>query len=990
MAKFKPRARALDLLGRQQIAGVPTALNELFKNAYDAYADHVEVDFFRSHDLLVLRDDGIGMTKEDFESRWLTIGTESKLETTSGISKPAKDNKKSPRAVMGEKGVGRLAIAALGPQVLVLTRARREHDLGEYILAFINWTMFVLPGIDLDEIEIPLKAYKSLDEINSSEVYNLVRIVQNNLTNLKEKTDTHIYEKITKELSSFEFNPEVFSLQQGPSIDDGGTSFIIQPVDEYLHADTKEKSNDLASELHQMLCGFSNTTTNSSVPIKTAFRDHKTNGDTENLISDKKFFTPDDYKKTDHHVSGEFDQYGTFKGELSVYHMDKQYVEFVTDTSGKPLLCGPFKFQLGFLQGNLKDSLLDKQEHTDLAEKLNSMGGVYVYRDNIRILPYGRPDVDFLGIERRRNLRASTYMFNHRRLIGIVELSRENNSMLIEKSGREGFMSNIAYRQFKNILEIFLVKLAQKYFADDEGYAAEYAAKKGLLNNEYEILRRRNKQSSQKKLKLKKALDTYFSKVEKVSSPEDSDTWFDKKINSIVDKTNSKVRKFTENSDLNLVAEDVIYFEGNIINELRDIENELTIVNPRGFGFSKELQKDWLTYEKTQDKIVKPKIKNARVEVTHIISNLAEVSRLHLDSKIRLEQSIMMLKEMEYKKLDKEEKETSTKKINADNIIKKVKQDHKKSKADLELAIDKKIATLKEDVNDSDITLIRTELEDDVKNIANEIAEKYGKIRYALENIISLESSEEISDGQTIQALETRMEALEEEYHENLENIQLGLAIKVVNHEFSSNIKVIRDSIKSLRKWSDANRELKGLHDRIKEGFDYLDNYLNLFTPLEKRMHRRKAVITGNSIYDFIIKLYVDRLKRHDIEILITEAFLTHFLDSYASTIYPVFINLIDNSIYWLCTTNIKPKKILLDAGDDGFIIADNGPGISDRDREYIYDFGYSRKVGGGGMGLYIAKTSLNKDGLDITLSENTSTKGTEFIINKLSGGKDD
>ena len=79
MAQFKTRARALDLLGRQQIAGIPTAINELIKNAYDAYADHFDVDYFRSDKLLILRDDGIGMTKADFETRWLTLGTESKL-----------------------------------------------------------------------------------------------------------------------------------------------------------------------------------------------------------------------------------------------------------------------------------------------------------------------------------------------------------------------------------------------------------------------------------------------------------------------------------------------------------------------------------------------------------------------------------------------------------------------------------------------------------------------------------------------------------------------------------------------------------------------------------------------------------------------------------------------------------------------------------------------------------------------------------------------
>ena len=38
MALFRARARTLDMLGRQQIAGIPTAISELFKNAHDAYA----------------------------------------------------------------------------------------------------------------------------------------------------------------------------------------------------------------------------------------------------------------------------------------------------------------------------------------------------------------------------------------------------------------------------------------------------------------------------------------------------------------------------------------------------------------------------------------------------------------------------------------------------------------------------------------------------------------------------------------------------------------------------------------------------------------------------------------------------------------------------------------------------------------------------------------------------------------------------------------
>ncbi len=129
------------MLGRQQIADVSTAISELFKNAHDAYADHVEVDYFRSDNLLVIRDDGIGMTKDEFENRWLVLGTESKLDSESH-NKSFKPPNKPKRAIMGEKGIGRLAIALLGSQVLVLTRAKRGDNLSDLSMCFISLGAF--------------------------------------------------------------------------------------------------------------------------------------------------------------------------------------------------------------------------------------------------------------------------------------------------------------------------------------------------------------------------------------------------------------------------------------------------------------------------------------------------------------------------------------------------------------------------------------------------------------------------------------------------------------------------------------------------------------------------------------------------------------------------------------------------------------------------------------------------------------------------------
>src|SRR5205823_325285 len=78
---FQTRARTIDHLGRGQIADAPTAISELWKNAYDAYAKDVALHIFDgSPDVAAIFDDGVGMSRDDVLERWLVIGTESKIE----------------------------------------------------------------------------------------------------------------------------------------------------------------------------------------------------------------------------------------------------------------------------------------------------------------------------------------------------------------------------------------------------------------------------------------------------------------------------------------------------------------------------------------------------------------------------------------------------------------------------------------------------------------------------------------------------------------------------------------------------------------------------------------------------------------------------------------------------------------------------------------------------------------------------------------------
>src|SRR5438876_338454 len=208
MAKFRARARTVEMLGRQQIAGIPTAISELFKNAHDAYAGNVDVDYIRKDDLFVLRDDGIGMTENEFVERWLAIGTESKVGSTRGLPPPPKPPDMEERPMLGEKGIGRLAVAAIGPQVLILTRAKRGKRIYDTVMSFINWGLFEVPGINLDEIDIPVITYAQGDLPSKEDVIATVDLFGENVDKLQEDIDVPLAERIRSDLKKFRVDPQ--------------------------------------------------------------------------------------------------------------------------------------------------------------------------------------------------------------------------------------------------------------------------------------------------------------------------------------------------------------------------------------------------------------------------------------------------------------------------------------------------------------------------------------------------------------------------------------------------------------------------------------------------------------------------------------------------------------------------------------------------------------------------------------------------------------
>ena len=977
MATFKTRARTLDMLGRQQIAGIPTAISELFKNAHDAYADRVEIDYYRTDGLFVLRDDGVGMTEEDFVGRWLTIGTESKLEsTTAGL--PAHDPNKRLRPMLGEKGIGRLAIATIGPQVLVLTRAKRDQVLTELTAAFVNWSIFECPGIDLEDIRIPVHTFPGGELPSRDDVSEMVAAFRKNLEVLKEKIGDNFFERLERELRQFNIDPrDIDSYGRGPSLRGigSGTQFIILPSSDLLPEDIDgDPRLDKATPLKKALLGFTNTMSpdHDSPVIRTAFRDYKTEETSEDIIEEGEFFTPNEFLNADHQVRGYFDEYGQFRGEISIYGetVNKHVIPW-RNTAGHRTACGPFSINFAAIEGESKHSTLPPEDHARMIQKTGEIGGLYIYRDGIRILPYGDTDYDWLDIEYRRTKSAYYYYFSHRKMFGVVEIDTENNGSLREKAGREGFQENKAYRQFRGILKNFFLQVAADFFRKEGVHSDRFEQQKEELAKIDKDRLRRERLVSEKRKNLKENL-SWFSQQVSTNTPQEEALRLSE---NVADELKQACRII----DPQKAAQEVIKVEQRARASLQKLESRYKISRPK-IALSKSMQQEWRDYTSEFSELTKNVFRQTRELIESIVGDEVAKAQLQIDRRLRTETALDDLAD-EAKQKTRDRGKSVREEANkvavevrdvASTCIKEVE-------FELRAVVSEFQRTDVSEMADADFLKTRDQLESRILKVTEDQSDLLESILAQLE---AVDLNGETSTLDQLLAVEQRNVLLEEEAEADLQLAQLGMAVEIINHEFNATIRSIRNNLRKLKAWADINQDLEILYRNIRANFDHLDGYLTLFTPLQRRLYRKAVVISGPEIYKFLDDLFRERFERHNIEFVQTRAFSQSKIEGFPSSFYPVFVNLIDNAVYWLSQQNpAEERRIELDADGGAFLVSDSGPGISSRDREMIFELGFTRKPGGRGMGLHIARESLRHVGYDLSLVNERHGKGAAFAI---------
>ena len=985
MATFTARARALDMLGRQQIAGLPTAINELFKNAHDAYADAVVVDYYRQSGLFVLRDDGTGMTEADFVGRWMTLGTESKLGAPGGIALPQPHPTKPIRSVLGEKGIGRLSIAVIGPQVLVLTRARHPDGSDDLVVAFIHWGLFELPGLNLNDIEVPVRRFPGGTLPNGKDIQALVDAVRANVATLLPRIGDARCAEINALLQQFTIDPQSMAPALGkPSLlgDEYGTQFYILPTDESLEANIDLRSEDAASPLVKGLIGFTNTMIpgHAKPSIIASFRDHPDSASYTDLIAEHSFFTPDEFEEADHHIRGVFDSYGQFRGTVTVYGASNEYV-VPWAAGGHPTECGPFHLTLAYVQGTSAQTKLPPDRFNFLTRKLNLLGGLYIYKDGVRVLPYGDNDYDFIDIEKNRTKSASYYYFSYRRLFGVIEIASTTNGELREKAGREGFRQNRAYRQFRGILKNFFVQVAADFFREHGAYAEQFITTRNDLDQMDRTRKRREMEAGPKRRAFGRALDETLVAMQS-GKPEQE----------VLASREAALRSLTAAAAI----EDEARAAGAFVDAelmarrtLEDLRDTYRVTKPRGVGLSKHLRREWEAYLQEDARLQTTLFEPALRELTQLATDTAREMRVAVDRRRRMERGLRDAIERARKSIAAQSNQVRTAVEEARTRVLALMRESGIAMERATNEAQSRLATLDTASQDDEGTEISYQEVESL--VAAALAREQTVLSDLHDQLEHLTWSEDgpgrvIDTVATTEALEEEVLGLREQAGVDADLVQLGMAAAIINHEYDTAIHVVRTALRRLKPWADANERLGTIYRDLLLGFDQLDSYLRLLTPLQRSLYRGPVTFSGAAVEQYLRALFRGHLEREGATLQATPAFRQANMRGNPATLYAVFVNLIDNALFWLRPAP-APRIVRLDAEGGSLMVMDTGRGIPSRDREAIFEAGFSRKPGGRGLGLFIARESLRKEGYRLVLDPPSSAGGATFRIERALQG---
>ena len=463
--KIRPYARLLTMLGEQLIKNERIALIELIKNSYDADADWAKVSLvnfgenysINSDSKIVIEDNGNGMSADIIKKHWINPATPEKM-----LRKKINEKTEKGRVIQGEKGIGRFAIFKLGRNIKLITRAK---DSNEECVVICNFSQYDDEFLEeqgkskelfLEDLKVQMET--RLPECIKKQDITLGAkklsrepwgtIIE--ISDLKGNWSDNKIEAIYNDLARLE---SIF-IEQLPNngvkdIKIADNSVITEEIniirkdfEVYIYKDSKIQvySERYLEKLHNIL-------DNRSV-MKI------TNGQFDN-INNQFIFTMNGKKEVLNLTDKELTGLKIFRNWLKKRNLKPE--DIITE-------CGPFLFGFYIFDFSLQAPAkyqLDKED-----KEIIRNHRTYLYRDGIRVYPYGEPDDDWLRIDAYRGTISAGDFLSNDQVVGYINITRESNPKLKDKTNREGLIEEgNATDDFIKLIQIFLAYIRQRPYA---------------------------------------------------------------------------------------------------------------------------------------------------------------------------------------------------------------------------------------------------------------------------------------------------------------------------------------------------------------------------------------------------------------------------------------------------------------------------------------------------------------------------------------------
>jgi signal transduction histidine kinase len=964
--QFRTKARAVDLLGKGQIADLPTAITELWKNGYDAYADSLKAELYLpgyrdiSKPYFVISDDGKGMSQTDLMEKWLVLGTDSKSRAQLEEKESEETLWKAPRIKAGEKGIGRLSVAYLGSPMLMLTK-----KIGYPLQAMLfDWRLLENYNFFLDDITIPVISIDNprdfqhkLQELKTEFLKNLQIDLNAEGKVIWEKRQSYLRTDIINSIEELELHSTLEKDLLEGLIDlynDHGTKFLIsEPISQISQLADKDTDNlEDKNFVISSLSGFTNPFKDTTAKVHTYFMIHSDQGNDYDLLTSRgNFFTKLDFQLADVIIEGEFDGSGSFNGKLKIYDQEIPYTFTNPRKKDTRNLYGEVSMKIGYTQGEERSTSLDEISFKRIKEKVHNYGGLYIYRDEFRVLPYGRENADFLNFEGRRSRSAGYYYFSYRRMYGFIDISRERNPYLIDKSSREGLINNSQYRAFYNDAINLFVELARDYFSTDAKESL-FTDKKKQLNEQYESIKVDKVRERQAKIAFTKSLNEYPARL---------------------DEYRKQYELLLKLLDDKLLEQEVTFSSiENILDKIYQLDAERNNLLPR-------VSKRYRPTDTQLDRLDK-----YSVQLNNFNTDIRKV-RDPLFNKAQEKLEIRDLKIAFSKRLAKYTSElekiiaTNYKVITEKNseLVKEFNIRSKRIVAELNYGKEEMLNQIdSKDVIDDLTSLI----DDKFNNLLVELDKTITPLANHI-NSLNFDLDEDLLQG----AYRSEYENIKLQWEQTRELAQLGIAVEIIDHEFNQLYAKINVSFEHLKKLDSfrISKEFGYLHSNFKQ----LESKYQLLSPLYRVSVSTPKNISGKEIFSYLTNFFTNSLSSNDVKFEASPAFLNHEILIKEPVIHTICINVVNNALYWIRNSFEKIIRFDYLEQSNEILIVNSGQRIEEHRLDKIFELFYSNRPNGRGIGLYLARQSLNECGFDIFATNDTYYNyltGACFVITTL------